>query len=466
MNRFLASLYKKLQTLWVLLVLLSLTGCGAAGNKTPTPLPTIVLDASSPAEQTSPEQAGGNTVAASGIVVPAQQVQMAFASGGTVRSVQVAVGDSVKTGQALASLDDSQAQSTVKQAEADLAAAQVRYDLAVSAEPARQEASLASARLALAQAQDALSQLEQNAPLAAAQAQLALASAQKALDEAQRARTNLNYPRADQTTIDGAKAAYDLKEDELQKAKGTYDRVSNLAVSDPERAQALLDLTDAQKARDKALITLNWYLGKNSEQDLAEADAALALAQAQVAEAQRQWEQVKDGPAAVDLSLAKDKVASAQALLDLANAQTAQGQIDLAKAQLDAAGARLELAQAQLAGMTLTAPFDGVVASLPVKVGEWALPGKTALVLADLEHLRVETTDLSERDVPKVSLGQTVTIFIKALNQEMSGAVSEISPLADTLGGDVVYHTLIDLDKPVPGLRPGMSAEVQYGEEP
>jgi hypothetical protein len=68
--------------------------------------------------------------------------------------------------------------------------------------------------------------------------------------------------------------------------------------------------------------------------------------------------------------------------------------------------------------------------------------------------------------VPKVSLGQTVTIFIKALNQEMSGAVSEISPLADTLGGDVVYHTLIDLDKPVPGLRPGMSAEVQYGEEP
>ena len=48
----------------------------------------------------------------------------------------------------------------------------------------------------------------------------------------------------------------------------------------------------------------------------------------------------------------------------------------------------------------------------------------------------------------------------------MSGAVSEISPLADTLGGDVVYKTVIELDKPLEGLRPGMSAEVQYGEEP
>jgi hypothetical protein len=40
-----------------------------------------------------------------------------------------------------------------------------------------------------------------------------------------------------------------------------------------------------------------------------------------------------------------------------------------------------------------------------------------------------------------------VTVFIKALNQDVAGKVSAIAPLADTLGGDVVYKTTIDLDE-------------------
>jgi hypothetical protein len=41
--------------------------------------------------------------------------------------------------------------------------------------------------------------------------------------------------------------------------------------------------------------------------------------------------------------------------------------------------------------------------------------------------------------------------------------VSAISPLADTLGGDVVYKVTIELDSLPEGLRAGMSAEVQFG---
>jgi len=40
--------------------------------------------------------------------------------------------------------------------------------------------------------------------------------------------------------------------------------------------------------------------------------------------------------------------------------------------------------------------------------------------------------------------------------------VSEISPLADTLGGDVVYQATIDLDSIPEGLRSGMSVEVRF----
>jgi hypothetical protein len=84
------------------------------------------------------------------------------------------------------------------------------------------------------------------------------------------------------------------------------------------------------------------------------------------------------------------------------------------------------------------------------------------LNLSDLQNSRIETTDLSERDIPRVTIGQPVTIFIKALNQNVTGHVKEIAPLADTLGGDVVYKTTIELDERPPGLREGMTVEVQF----
>ena len=42
--------------------------------------------------------------------------------------------------------------------------------------------------------------------------------------------------------------------------------------------------------------------------------------------------------------------------------------------------------------------------------------------------------------------------------------MSEIAPLADVLGGDVVYKVTIDLDQPPAGLRAGMSVEAQFGQ--
>jgi len=119
--------------------------------------------------------------------------------------------------------------------------------------------------------------------------------------------------------------------------------------------------------------------------------------------------------------------------------------------------------EAQLARLAVQAAITGTVSALSVHAGEWVMPGQAIATLADLSHLRVETTDLSERDVPGVKEGQAVTVFIKALNANVLGHVSAIAPLANTLGGDVVYTATIDLDAPPDGLRAGMSVEVQFG---
>jgi multidrug resistance efflux pump len=138
--------------------------------------------------------------------------------------------------------------------------------------------------------------------------------------------------------------------------------------------------------------------------------------------------------------------------------------VALAEARIKNAQAQLQASQSALADLELRAPFSGTVGVVNVHIGEWIVPGQPVLVLADLDHLRVETTDLSERDIPGIEAGQPVTVFVEALAQELAGRVSQVAPLAEALGGDVVYRTTIDLETIPPGLRAGMSVEVQIGE--
>jgi len=171
---------------------------------------------------------------------------------------------------------------------------------------------------------------------------------------------------------------------------------------------------------------------------------------------------------ALDTTLLEAKVREAQADLDAAQTQvhylkrvgTAQEHLDSAQADADRAQAQLESAQASLAQATLSAPFDGTVAEVNVFPAEVVVPGQVIVVLGDLSGFMVETTDLSERDVPGVEVGQSARIFIRALNQEFGGKVAGVARISSTLGGDVVYKVTIELDDQPQGLRWGMSADV------
>lgn len=433
-----------------------LAGCQAQPPESAEPVsPTTALaQASSDA---------GLTV--EGRIVPRSELSLAFAQPGQVSEVLVQEGQPVEAGQVIAVLDTTEASLAVQQAETSLAAAQVRYELVQSTEPARRLADISAARLALLQAQDALDKLEQNAQLETAQVQLAIATAQKALNEAERNRLNMNYPRANQSTIDGAKAFYEIKQDELDKAQDEYNNVKGLPADNIERAKALVNLRDAQSERDRALATLNWYLGENKEEDIAEADAQLALAKAQLENAQQQLAELQGGPSAKELALANERIANAQALLDLANAQSVEQQVALAKAEVDAAQTRLDLAKAQLDRLSLKAPFAGEVTTVNIQPGEWVLTGQPAVVLADLDTLVVETTNLTEIDVVQVSLGQSVSVAADALpGVEFAGTVESISKAFQDVRGDITYATRIRLDESDPRLRWGMTVLVSFAE--
>jgi RND family efflux transporter MFP subunit len=125
----------------------------------------------------------------------------------------------------------------------------------------------------------------------------------------------------------------------------------------------------------------------------------------------------------------------------------------------------LEAAKAALTQGTLVAPFNGTVIKVNAMPGEYIQTSQVVLELADLSNLQIETTDLSELNIAAVKTGQPVTVFVDALGEKFPGKVTAISPISDTIGGDVVFKVTIQLDEQPANLRWGMSADVEINVE-
>ena len=258
-------------------VVLTLAACGTLG--TPEPLPTVVLQGGSQATQ-APRAAGRGGVTASGIVVPAQQADMAFALGGTVRSVNVEPGDGVAAGKVMVELENA-----ALQAQVEIAQRVVR---------------------------------ELTSPAALAAAEQEVANAQDALKDSEYTRTvqQQGY-RASPETIREAQAKLLLAEEEVSRYKSKYDSASG----DSAKALALVNLTAAQQRRDAALRNLNWYKGKPSENDQANLNAEVAVTQAALQAAGWYLAAVKgeavpaeaSGAQLTQLQNARDSLAAAEA---------------------------------------------------------------------------------------------------------------------------------------------------------
>lgn len=336
-------------------------------------------------------------IGGTGTVRSNQTALLNWQTTGTVAEVNVAVGDSVVKDQVLANLASSSLPQTVILARADLVSAQ-----------------------------KALVQLKESGT-ARAQAELALVQAQKAFDDADRKRGNLNRARASQETIDVAEAAYVVAQSEVDRLQSAYNIVSGRPEDDPVRAQALGLLSSAKKTRDRALANLNWYKGSSTQKEISEADATLEVARAQLEDAQREWDRLKDGPDPEDIAAAEARIAAIQATLDTA---------------------------------FLKAPFNGTISEVDVKPGDQAVPGTPMFRLDDLSTLLVDVP-IAEVDINQVIVGQEVTLSFDAiLDKEYKGTVIEVARVGTAAQGAVSFDVtvkLVDADELV---RPGMTAAV------
>lgn len=249
---------------------------------------------------------------------------------------------------------------------------------------------------------------------------------------------------------------------ELVSAQQAMNDLTNAAGTD--LAQAIIELKDAQEAYEKAdnyLIYLqnekkvpqtetrsfliqNWkgyeyrtktkhFKGPAPEDWIIEAENDLALKKAELEDAQRTYDRLKDGADAEQLAVLE---------------------------------ARLQAAEAGLAAFSVIAPFDGVVAELNAKAGNSINAGEVAVTIADFSSWLIETTDLTEIDVVKLSEGQPVTVTLDAIPGEtFNGMIESISQTYEEKQGDIVYTVTVALENSHPSLRWGMTAVVTFAED-
>jgi multidrug resistance efflux pump len=345
-----------------------------------------------------------------GRLVPNQYVNLSFKSGGQVVELLVDEGEVVDEGQVMARLGNRE------QLEAAVAAVQVEL---LNAEQARDK-------------------LFENSDVSTALAYQAVTDARDALRDGERYKNNLEAGSR-QTSIDTARADVIVLTEKLNDAREDYKGYENKTDDNLKRAALLSKFADAQQKYDNAVRLLNNLQGSPSELDTAIADANVSVAAASLALAEQEYEKVKDGPDPAQLTIIEARIA--------------------------AADANLAAAESALDNIELVAPIPGTIVDLNLKVGEQVSPGQPVVVLADFNHWAVETDDLTEIEVPDISIGQSVTVTPDALpDLELTGTVESIKDIYEEKRGDITYTARVILDDSDPRLRWGMTVVVVFKE--
>lgn len=103
------------------------------------------------------------------------------------------------------------------------------------------------------------------------------------------------------------------------------------------------------------------------------------------------------------------------------------------------------------------APFSGVMASIPVIKGDNASPGTTLGSI--ITSKKVAVISLNEVDVAKISLGEKGTLSFDAIPLlSISGKVVEVDSIGTVSQGVVNYNVKISFDTDDTRIKPGMSA--------
>jgi HlyD family secretion protein len=274
------------------------------------------------------------------------------------------------------------------------------------------------------------------------------------------------------------------------------DRVAEMRVEEGDRVRAgqVLALLDTRTlglqleqaraevdAREQALLRLR---NGTRPEEVQQARAQAAAAQADAELASRQWQRLRGvaghtagrAVSQEDLDSAASRMHVAQARLEVQRQALRLAQLgpraeDIAEAvaSRDAAKARAALLQHQMDLARLKAPRDAVVRARLLEPGDMASPLRPAYTLAIYDPKWIRAY-VSEVDLGRIRLGGPAQVYTDSHpNQAIAGSIGYISSVAEftpksvqteSLRTSLVYEVRVLVADPQDRLRLGMPATV------
>lgn len=271
--------------------------------------------------------------------------------------------------------------------------------------------------------------------------------------------------------------------------------LDDLKISTVARANAQLNMVNAQKALDDALEKRESKQYKRSSQETLDiARANLIIAEDQVTQKQRLYDQFdslsQDDPMRAEafsqLASAKQTrdraLANVNWLLGRPDAQElamADANVEVARANLasaerewnrlkngpdpqdvSAAEAHVAALQATVELAQLKAPFAGTVTDVSAMAGDQITPGTAAFRVDDLSRLLVDVA-IPEVDINRVRSGLPAKVTFDAIQgKEYLGRVTEVSRVGVSVQGVVNFTVTVELLDADQVVLPGMTAAV------
>ncbi|MDN3553878.1 efflux RND transporter periplasmic adaptor subunit [Halomonas almeriensis] len=138
---------------------------------------------------------------------------------------------------------------------------------------------------------------------------------------------------------------------------------------------------------------------------------------------------------------------------------SARSALDTAQSRHASAQAAVQIAERDLEQTILEAPYDGSVSARRAEPAERVAANQTILeVISHREGFEV-TTGVPETLIDRLEIGSTQRVSLPAL--DASGLSATLARLGTQPGASSTYPVTLALDSPPPGVRAGMTADVQ-----
>lgn len=251
-----------------------------------------------------------------------------------------------------------------------------------------------------------------------------------------------------------ARAHFVVTRQTLDQANSALENQTLRDMAQEAYDSALADLETAQRNYDRALTTA-------AAEEITEARAKVAVASARVENSQDLVDSYQTREFSLDIEAAQAAVSQAEAVVTQAEA---------GKNQAEAA---LSLLEIQLKKSAVNAPADGVVIASSIQTGELVGPGSIVMTIAKLDTVEL-TVYIPEDVYGRIQLEQKVDVLVDSYSGKVfSGNVVYISDQAEFTPRNVqtvegrkatVYAVKVQIPNPNHELKPGMPADVHFGE--